>query len=557
MSGTPISPASQPVTLTPTSGGTLTDASGNKWTLTSAGVVDENGAAVPNGSDTAAFAIVGNVYYGQDATTQDWYTYSPASQSWTSSAAPVLTPTPTPTPPTPTPTPTTGTRDPSQTPFASTSVFNLPLGSGAQWTPNAQLANSSIYINVSDWNEPIYTGTASDPLVTVYNDGSAVGAAPVTYQVHIPADAVPSQPTPGDNNIAIDDTKTHTWYSFGNFSYTSATTAVATQGSAEPDYGSGIAFDNSNQDEGVGTLRESDLQAGTIDHMLRVMLPFDMLQADQTSGGLAAPAWPQTQEDGFAISGNGGPAYSGTVPYGITMGIPSTAVEPADVKANAGANMLWTAMQDHGAMVRDSDGGGPTTVTLQTDQNVNPSDPLIQGMEQYGSEIMAQVEILANQGPNSINGGGTPIVPLDPPPSDAPGGSATSATVGQSQISASATSVSPMQLLGSSGTSGASTSGATPGGEQTYVIPAAGNGVEAFTSNILAMGDTLNLTTALAATNWNGSASTLPNYLKVADSTKAATLSISARSSGSGVVIATIDGATTATLSSLLAHSIT
>ena len=93
--------------------------------------------------------------------------------------------------------------------------------------------------------------------------------------------------------------------------------------------------------------------------------------------------------------------------------------------------------------------------------------------------------------------------------------------------------------------------------EQIYVIPAAGNGVEAFTSNILAMGDTLNLTTALAATNWNGSASTLSNYLKVTDSAHAATLSISAISGGSGVVIATIDGATTATLSSLLAHSIT
>jgi hypothetical protein len=81
--------------------------------------------------------------------------------------------------------------------------------------------------------------------------------------------------------------------------------------------------------------------------------------------------------------------------------------------------------------------------------------------------------------------------------------------------------------------------------------------VEAFTSNILAMGDTLNLTTALAATNWNESASTLPNYLKVTDSTTTATLSISATSGGSGVAIATIDGATTATLSSLLAYSIT
>jgi hypothetical protein len=32
-----------------------------------------------------------------------------------------------------------------------------------------------------------------------------------------------------------------------------------------------------------------------------------------------------------------------------------------------------------------------------------------------GARIMAQVQIGANQGPNSVNGGGTPIVPLDPP----------------------------------------------------------------------------------------------------------------------------------------------
>ena len=113
--------------------------------------------------------------------------------------------------------------------------------------------------------------------MTVNNNGSSSGSAPATYQVHIPAGAQPSQP--GDNLITIDDTSTHTWYSFGEFSYTSATTAVAGQGSAEPDYDSGITFDNSNQDEGVGTLRESDLQAGTIDHMLRINLPVDMLKS--------------------------------------------------------------------------------------------------------------------------------------------------------------------------------------------------------------------------------------------------------------------------------------
>jgi hypothetical protein len=165
---------------------------------------------------------------------------------------------------------------------------------------------------------------------------------------------------------------------------------------------------------------------------------------------------------------------------------------------------------------------------------------------------MSNVQILANQGPNSINGGGAPIVPLDPPPSDAPGGSATSATVEQSQVSAAATSGTSMGLLkGSVAAVSPSSSG------HTYVLPAAGHAAESFTSNILAMGDRLDLTTALAATNWNGSASTLPNYLTVADSAKGATLSISATSGGRRVVIATIDGASNASLSSVLASSIT
>ncbi len=381
--------------------------------------------------------------------------------------------------------------------------------------------------------------------MTVSDSGASSGTAAATYHVHIPAGAQASQP--GDHLMTIDDTTTHTWYSFGGFSFTSATTAVASSGSAEPDYDSGITFNNSNQDEGVGTLRESDLQAGTINHMLRINVPDDMLKSVTSSPTqLAANAWPQTEEDHF-----GPTIYTGTVPYGITMGIPANAVEPANVKANAGANMLWQELRNHGAMIRDSGGSG-NNVAFQTDQNVNPSDPLIDTMEQFGSEIMAQVQILANQGPNSINGGGTPIVPLDPPLSDAPGGSATSATVEPSQVSAAAASGTPMGLL-----KGSVAAASPASGGHTYVVPAAGQGAEIFTSNILAMGDRLDLTTALAATNWDGSASTLPNYLTVTNSAQAATLSISATSGGPRVAIATIDGASTTSLSSLLNSSIT
>jgi len=415
-------------------------------------------------------------------------------------------------------------------------------------------------------------------LVTVTNTAAA-GGTPGTFQVHIPIGAVPA---PGsDATLSVDDTSTGTWYSFGGFQWTSATTATVSQGSAESDSGSGIAYQNSNFDQGVGTLRESDLQAGTIDHMLRMELPPDMLMSySQTSTNVLAPyAWPQTAEDGFAINGNGGPAYSGTVPYGVTIGIAASVIEPADIAANAGANMLWKALQDHGAMVRDSGGAG-NTVIFQADQNVSGNDPLIQAMEQFSSEIMASTSILTNQGPNSINGGGTPIVPLDPATSSASGvavGAAAvaaatpavitiaatqaSTTVTQSQVSVVATAGDHMLFISGTGDSvnlaGGSNTITDTGTSNTYVLPQAGQGSDTFTSNILTTGDTLDLTTALAATDWNGAASTLSNYLTVANSAQGAVLSIAPTSGGVGVAIATIDGATNTSLSGLLAHALT
>ncbi|MFL5289100.1 MAG: carbohydrate-binding domain-containing protein [Rhodopila sp.] len=150
--------------------------------------------------------------------------------------------------------------------------------------------------------------------------------------------------------------------------------------------------------------------------------------------------------DGFALSGQGGNAYSGTVPYGVTVGIPQGAAEPADVQANAGADMLWKALQNHGAMIRDSAGSG-NNVTFQTDQNVDYSNPLIQGMMQYGAEIMAATQILANQGPHSVNGGGTPIVPLDPPLSDDPNASPGSGSTGSGPTGSGSTGTSTPTVL--------------------------------------------------------------------------------------------------------------
>ncbi len=96
------------------------------------------------------------------------------------------------------------------------------------------------------------------------------------------------------------------------------------------------------------------------------------------------------------------------------------------------------------------------------------------------------------------------------------------------------------------------------GSGNTYVLPAAGQGYDTFAGNILNIaGDMLDLQPALAATGWNGQASTLAQYLSVADSSQGAVLAIAPTAGAAAVAVASINGATTASLSTLLTHAIT
>jgi hypothetical protein len=317
--------------LTPTSGGTLTDAVGNTWTLTSAGAVDENSTAVPGGSGTAALALVSNVIYGQDATSKSWYTYSTTSQTWTSSAAPVLTSTPTPTP----------------------------------------------------------TASPNDTVVKL-------GAT-----------------------TAITDASNNTW---------------------------------------------------TI-----------------TAGGQVA------------VSGTADPTTANVIELAYVNG------EVWQENASA----LWWG-------------------------KTNPTASWAPGAGTATSPLPASVTIAATE---------------------------TSATVAWDNVSINATSGSHMVFISGTGDtvnlSGGTNTITDTGSGNTYVIPAAGKGNDTFTTSVLTIGDTLDLRTALAATNWTGSASTLSNYLSVTNGTQATVLSIAPTAGGTAAAIATIDGASGTILSSLLAHALT
>ena len=154
---------------------------------------------------------------------------------------------------------------------------------------------------------------------------------------------------------------------------------------------------------------------------------------------------------------------------------------------------------------------------------------------------------------------GTSASPLPAPVSIASGTAST--TVSQSEVQVVATAGTHMLFISGAGdviglTGGANTITDTGHGN-TYMIPAAGKGTDTFTNNILGIGDTLDLKPALGATNWNGSTSTLSNYMTVTDSAQGATLAIAPTSGGTGVTIARFSGATTLTLPSLLSHAIT
>jgi hypothetical protein len=136
-----------------------------------------------------------------------------------------------------------------------------------------------------------------------------------------------------------------------------------------------------------------------------------------------------------------------------------------------------------------------------------------------------------------------------------------SATISASGISVTSTSGNHMVFISGTGDTvnlaGGSNTITDTGKTNTYVIPAAGKGYDTFTSNILNTGDTLDLRTALAATNWSGTTSTLAKYLTVANTAQGAVLSIAPTSGGAAAAIATINGAASANLTTLLAHSIT
>jgi hypothetical protein len=73
--------------ITPGSG-PLTDASGNGWSISPSGSIQENGKWTPGGGGTSALIVEGSKVFGEDANGRGWFAMSGGGQYWTMAAAP-------------------------------------------------------------------------------------------------------------------------------------------------------------------------------------------------------------------------------------------------------------------------------------------------------------------------------------------------------------------------------------------------------------------------------------------------------------------------------------
>jgi hypothetical protein len=571
------------------------------WTLTSAAVVNENGTAVPGGAGTGALAIANGLVYGEDAATGSWYTYSTASQLWTAASAPPNATTPTP-PPTPTPVPTPS---PTPAPQGGASTGSFHVANGQIIAPGGQtFIAKGINIYWDQLSSAVGNGTTM-PLTTAFPglsmvrvnfEGPPGSGYPDVSQFEAQVNALTAK------GIVV-ELEDHTGIS--NQPYTGA--QLATE---QAWYSSLATTFKDNPYVWFGTYNEPGNGTDLAGIAAQELATYNTIRAagdnapilmEEPSGG--NPGLVGADATGYDGAGPMTPSdyagmhnivwdlhsYGWDSGYSTDQATVSAALEGSASGASgiAGAQTITSADGTVPVIIGEF---GNSTTGNSIDGNANQviqaiassgkgflawgwnpgavGDQLTDGsgnLTSYGQQIASIIGSTPPTPPPTATAAASPspiaVSAGAPPASITLASGVASDTVSTSQVSIAATSGNHMLFLSGSGDSVSLSGGADTvtdsGGANSYVLPAAGNGTITFTGNILAMGDTLDLRTALAATNWNGSASTLSNYLTVAESGTAATVSIAAKSGGSSVTLATIDGAGSTSLASLLAHAIT
>lgn len=308
-------------------------------------------------------------------------------------------------------------RDPAQQPFAADSVWNTPIGSGAQFAAvqpgGMDLATGAMVVNAS-LSHPILHATTNDPVGNLH-----VLRTPAPFAtVPIPA-ALGTAPGGRHVFLILPDGSTvleiHSPRRVGPDVHANSVVRADLRGSGiPPEYRSATG---SGLTPLGGSIRRGELKAG-IPHLIGAVVPLEAVTVRPDGTAHVWPAgWSQAGDANAAAQ----MARAGNVHVGSLLAIPPGVDITKLAAPGTPAHAIVRAMQDYGVLVKDTFDGtyfnewqreGAPHLIFCVEDLFNGDAP--RDLAQQLAPAVRELRVVTNHGPNSIGGGGARRLPAAP-----------------------------------------------------------------------------------------------------------------------------------------------
>jgi hypothetical protein len=336
-------------------------------------------------------------------------------------------------------------RDPIAQPFASTSIWNMPIGTGAAYVP-AQIVTPTA--NTLQGDEDVIVLTPTAPLTAIYRNTAdwnanvsrcPYDAGALIYDVPLPSDFVvgdtPVSDTPNSGLAALlaDGRTIRQTQPFARCT----AGAPATSDDLFPDvdlYGDGIpgAHGGSGLSAIGGTIRVGELRPGGAPPPHALKLELYAAQNYYNDGNAAdCYRWPAVTCDGYFNDSGSSLKYGGTNsalrPGSLLALAASVSIASLGLTTEPAKMLAWT-LQNYGAYLVDDSAWSSVSICVEN----GPAGSL---EAQFASDwgfaldtngttspfavdfaiLLSSLSVVNNNGASSVGGGGTPLQPLAPP----------------------------------------------------------------------------------------------------------------------------------------------